>query len=439
MLLSACAPTEVDLAEYKCPDCNVILISIDTFRGDHLTCAGYDKYEVDITKNICDFAKKGTLFTNAISHSGNTYPSHASIMTSSIPSNHHGFNFHYPGKTHQERKEMSNKISSDKKMLAEVFKEKGYQTAAFTGGGWTWGKLGFERGFDIYDDNSTTTFQDMALKGLEWLKQTKQPFFLFLHTYELHSPYTPKQEYAKTLDPAYNGTLGKDISEKLLDEISEGNINLTENDLQHVIAMYDAEIMSVDNSFGKLIEELRKNNLLNNTIIIVTSDHGEEFQEHGSMRHSHTLYNELLHVPLIVYAPLAAPSIKDYTVQSIDIAPTILTMLNISIPETFEGNSLFAENKRHVISELSDAPIQVAVQTKQWKYYEKSSRTEEIFVFDLLADSKEKNNVIQQHPAIIAEYTAAYKNTVNSNGTKKEQIEVSKEAKEQLKSLGYIT
>ncbi len=429
ILLAACAQQQetTDLKDYKCPNCNVILISIDTFRGDHLTCAGYNKYEVDITKNICALASEGTLFTKAMAQASSTETSHASIFTSAIPSHHQAFN------------SRNQSISNDTITLTEVLKENNYETAGFTGSVQVSRVYGFNRGFDTYQEHydekftNVAKFRDVAREGIEWIRQRNKPFFLFLHTYEIHHPYTPNETYAKQLDPHYNGSLGTNI---ILDieKVNNGTINLTKDDINHIISMYDAEIISADDGVGWFVSELKKDNIYNKTIIILTSDHGEEFGEHGRVAvHAYTLYNELLHVPLILYAPGLKPGVKTNLVRSIDIAPTLLSMLNISIPKTFEGASLF-DNQTFAISERDTTDQEdFTVQSADDKYYN-------ISVFDLIRDPREQKNIIAQHPEIKEQYAQVYNETLQKiNSSAAKTVRLTPEMREQLKSLGYLT
>ncbi len=439
LLLTACIAqqekTEVpqtelpktEVPEYKCPNCNVILISIDTFRGDHLTCAGYDKYAVDITKNICAFAEEGVLFTRAIAQASSTQPSHASILTSTIPSHHQAFN------------SRNQSISNDTITITEVLKDNNYDTAAFTGSVQVSRVYGFNRGFDIYEEEVNATFKNAqkfktaATNGMEWARQRSKPFFLFLHTYEIHHPYTPDKEYAEMLDPDYNGTFGTDISLNVF-KFNKNTSNLSRRDLDHIIAMYDAEIMSADESVGWFISELKKENLLNNTIIVLTSDHGEEFGEHGRVAvHVWTLYNELLHVPLILYAPNLTPEVRTHLVRSIDIAPTILSMLDIPLPDTFSHTSLF-ENHSYAISERESTDDRdFTVQSADTKLYN-------ISVFDTIQDPQEQHNIIEQRPEVKEKYTQVYDEALTKMKTKPAKtINLSNETIRQLKALGYTT
>ncbi len=428
ILLAACASKEADLSAYKCPDCNVILISIDTFRGDHLTCAGYNKYDVDITKNICAFASEGILFTRVIAQASSTQLSHASIFTATIPSHHQSYN--------TRNTSISNKTIT----LAEVLKKNNYETGGFTAGVQVSRVFGFSRGFDTYQDDADKTFKKTekfrvtASKGMEWIRQRNKPFFLFLHTYEIHHPYTPNETYAEQLDPDYNGTFGINISLDIT-KFNKNTSNLSKEDLDHIIAMYDAEIMSADDGIGWFISELKRENLLEKTIIVLTSDHGEEFGEHGRVAiHSWTLYNELLHVPLILYAPGLKPGVKTHMVRSIDIAPTILSILGIPLPETFSHTSLF-DNQSFAISERETTDTRdFTVQSADTKYFNYN-----ISVFDLVRDPLEQNNIIGQHPEIKDQYTQVYDETLKKiQSSSAKTVQVPKELREQLKALGYI-
>lgn len=430
LILMACTSQKlsVERSDYKCLDCNIILISIDTLRGDHLTCAGYKKYDVDITKNICKLAEAGVMFTNAIAQAPSTEPSHASIFTSTIPSHHQAFF------------SRNQSIALDKITLAELLKGKGYRTAAFTGGGQVSADFGFDRGFEIYEEEEdlfTSKFSINVQKSLDWLNKTKGKKFLFLHTYEVHHPYSPKQEYAKILDPEYNGTLGINITKELLLRISHRELNITPSDLGHIIAMYDAEIWSVDGGIGYFMDELKVMNLYDNAIIVLTSDHGEEFNEHGRVGwHSNTLFNELLHVPLIVYAPGIESGVDNKLVRGIDIAPTLLNMLEIAIPRSFEGQSLFADEELPAISERDMAgKIPFAVQTSLWKFYQDGNKK---MLFNLVNDSYEKINVSHKYPGIAKEYIKMYKSALNQTNFTVEKAAVSDETMERLRSLGYV-
>ena len=326
------------------PTHNVILISIDTLRADHLGCYGYPK---PTTPEIDVFRRDAALFEQAIAHAPSTLPSHASIFTSLLPS-HHGASV-----------ANSFGVDSEAVTLTEILKAEGYATAAFNGGLQLDPIYGLDRGFDVYDAvrpsvasadlvvDPVDMFDHAVDEAIHWIENIeinrRERFFLFLHTYELHHPYTPTPEALESIGADYDGSLPKDISVDLLRRINDGDVELEPGDLEHIISSYDAELRSVDTAFGRLIDFLREEDLYADAIIVFTSDHGEEFGERGFVGwHAHTLYDELLRVPLLVKLPGAehAGASLEPQVRGINVAPTILAALELDAPVEFEGVSL---------------------------------------------------------------------------------------------------
>ena len=322
------------------PTHNVILISIDTLRADHLGCYGYPK---PTTPEIDVFRRDAALFEQAIAHAPSTLPSHASIFTSLLPS-HHGASV-----------ANSFGVDSEAVTLTEILKAEGYATAAFNGGLQLDPIYGLDRGFDVYDAvrpsvasadllvDPVDMFDHAVDEAIHWIENIeinrRERFFLFLHTYELHHPYTPTPEALESIGADYDGSLPKDISVDLLRRINDGDVELEPGDLEHIISSYDAELRSVDTAFGRLIDFLREEDLYADAIIVFTSDHGER----GFVGwHAHTLYDELLRVPLLVKLPGAehAGASLEPQVRGINVAPTILAALELDAPVEFEGVSL---------------------------------------------------------------------------------------------------
>jgi arylsulfatase A-like enzyme len=407
----------------KCSDCSVILISIDTLRADHLGCYGYGD---DTSPHIDKFAKDSVLFKETIVQAPSTLPSHASIFTSLIPS-HHGAFF-----------ALKTNISEDAVMMSEIFQKHGYRTVSYNGGGQVDGKFGFYRGFDVYESMGGN-FDVHVDKAIEWLENNPdEKYFMFLHTYEVHHPYTPKKVYLDLFEDGYDGNLPMDISKDLLKQINQKNLVIDDRDREHIIDTYNAEIYSMDAAFGRLITFLKKENLYDGTVIIFTSDHGEEFGEHGWMGwHSHTLYDELLRVPLIIKFPNQKRSGKTVKMQvrSIDILPTLLDIVDIPSLETFEGVSLIGFKGKEELYAISqrDTPTDthpISVRTSKWKLYDN-------LLFDLEKDPQELQNIT--NPSIFGELEYVKKYILSRGVTPSvQEIELHKELIEDLKSLGYI-
>ena len=343
MVLLLLAQLACERQEPAAPDLpsNLIVISIDTLRADHVGAYGYPHAT---TPEIDTLAKDSVLFEKCIAHAPTTLASHASIMTSRLP-RHHGASI--------ARK---TRLADGVITLAETLKHAGYSTASFNGGIQLDAVYGLDRGFDLYESVQTETQSaQAALSGdesrlehgvdqaLAWTSDVQRPFFIFLHSYEIHHPYTPDDEYLSLFDEGYEGDLPDHTSISALKKINYRKDSIDDADRQHIIDTYDAELRSADDAVGDLIAALREKGLYDNTMIVVTSDHGEEFGEHGMMGwHSHTLHDELLLVPLIVKYPQSRNRglVMPFQVRGIDIAPTVLSALGIEIPMDFDGADL---------------------------------------------------------------------------------------------------
>lgn len=358
----------------------VILISIDTLRPDRLGCYGAVK---PTSPNLDRFREQAVLFACAIAQAPSTLPSHATMLTSLLPE-HHGAFF-----------SRRSPLPGDPPTVATVLAAAGYRTAAFTGGGQIAPEFGLDRGFEVYGVNEGgDDFASAVRAGLDWLDQDpERPAFLFLHTYEVHHPYTPDAELLPMFDDDYAGPLPDEISKALLDSINRGDVAIDERDLEHILAAYDAEIRSVDEAFGELLSGLDALGLADNTLLIFTSDHGEEFGEHGVVGwHSHTLFDELLRVPLLIRFPDgrgAGATVADQ-VRLLDLAPTVTSVVGIDARAAFEGVDLqrVLEGKVTPLPALSqlDLPVGervISMRTLNWKLYPRAA-----FDGDPFADGK---------------------------------------------------
>ncbi len=311
------------------PTYNVLLISIDTLRADHLGAYGYPQ---PTTPRVDALAADSVVFTQTIAQAPSTLHSHASILSSLLPQQHRAS---WNART---------RLAEEAVTLPETLRDAGYRTAAFTGGGQMAEIFGLSQGFESYVEPGAQHFSGTVDRGIEWIEGADgQPFFLFLHSYEVHHPYEPEQRHRDLMGLAYDGELPENITKELLEQIRAGEVEFDDADLEYIIGLYDAEIRSMDEGLGRLVDYLETSGLYDRTLIVFTSDHGEEFNEHGVVGwHSHTLYDELLKVPFIVKYPGNGwgGTVIDQQVRGIDVAPTVLGFLGLPIPEEFCGADL---------------------------------------------------------------------------------------------------
>jgi arylsulfatase A-like enzyme len=422
--------------EPTAPRFNVVLISIDTLRADHLGCYGYGP---PTSPEIDRFAAEAVVFENAFAQAPSTLPSHASIFTSMLPS-HHGALY-----------STKSALAPGFLTLAEVLRAQGFAAAGFHGGGQVGGEFGLGQGFDPYE-RVAGAFRETVAAGLEWLdRAAPRPFFLFLHTYEVHHPYTPAPDLLAIFDEGYAGSLPDriEVGEHLgrINGTAEPRLEIDDADLKHIVATYDAEIRSMDAAFGVLLAGLAERGLDGDTLIVLTSDHGEEFGEHGFVGwHSHSLYDELLRVPLVIRPPGGEPGgrrVPDL-VRGLDVAPTILAVLGVPRPASFDGEPVLAGTPMPLVavSQMDrpyDPPIS-ALRTPDWKLREDRLfwRVYRDRLFDLRSDPGERRDAFSGNRAT-ARALAAQLRAIEGRRRRPggEDAGLSPETIRQLRSLGY--
>jgi arylsulfatase A-like enzyme len=288
---------------------NVVLLSLDTLRADRLGSWGSAR---PTSPTLDAFARRGVSFERVITESSWTLPSHMTLMTGLHPTSH--------GVTLETRT-----LAPSVPTLAEILQAKGWATAAFTEGGLVAGHFGFDRGFDVWDDRS----QDIRLtmyRGRRFVehRDPEKPFFLFLHTYAIHCPYHPRDEYA-----ARFRTRAEDAIETE-DRCGNPHFNemeLTAGQVDYLSDQYDAGIRAADDQVRDLLRLLDEQGLRDETIVVIVSDHGEELWEHGQIGHERTLHIESLQVPLIIVAPGIEPRTVRGPAGLADVVPTLLELL----------------------------------------------------------------------------------------------------------------
>jgi arylsulfatase A-like enzyme len=295
-----------------CERCNVVLISFDTVRADHV---GFYGYQRPTTPNVDALMQKSVVFDRAISQAPWTLPAHASMLSGL-----------YPSRLGVLRYPATRILSDQYTTLPEVFRAAGYATAGFTGGGFVSDHYGFQRGFDVYESHGRH-YEHNIDATLDWVdKHRKSPFFLFFHGYDAHRPY-----YSKPVDKEVMG-LPRDAEAEQSHYCLRDDREVPKSDKQEkILRYYDSSIHHGDRGIGVLLDSLERMHLMENTVILLTSDHGEEFFEHGHCDHVRYLYNESLHVPFMIYVPsfTIGRRIEGLMPASISIARTLLDIVGV--------------------------------------------------------------------------------------------------------------
>ena len=308
-----------------CNNYNVILISIDTLGAKSLGIYGYERNTSPVLDSF--FAERGVVMENAFSAAPWTLPSHAALFASRLPSD-------------LKVESTRDRLPSNILLLPELFRSAGRKTHAISGGLFVSKRWGFDKGFDSFVE--IPEWEDANIifpKAIEWLKRPKKdPFFLFLHIFEPHDTYNVPQPLRTLFD---GGSESKPVDIHDIVRVNITRNGWTDQDKKDFIRAYDQEIYFTDSFFEEFFETLEAQGLLKNTIIMIVSDHGEEFGEHGTIGlHGQSLYDELIHVPMLLYVPGVSPGRISAPVSLIDVAPTLLDYINSPIPEEFDGVAL---------------------------------------------------------------------------------------------------
>jgi arylsulfatase len=320
------------------PPWNVVLLCLDTVRADHLGAYGHARAT---TPALDALAARATIFTDTSSTAGWTKPSVPSFLTGTYPSQHGVFE----GSARNEAGEITDLLPESATTLAEAFQQRGFDTAAFVHNAQLRAGNGFEQGFDTYVQESLDA-REIRWHGLDWLdgRASTDPFFLYLHFLDAHWPYPAPEEFLTRFAPAEATARfrGKD-SKALYSAINDGEHAMTAEDRAALEALYDGALAYLDHELGKLFAGLEQRGLAANTIVCVVADHGEEFGEHGKVGHGHGLWQNLLHVPWILFVPGRAAQRVDTPVSLVDLFPTLLAAAGVPAPATHEGVDRLAD------------------------------------------------------------------------------------------------
>ena len=367
---------------------DVIIIAVDTLRADHMGSYGYDRPTSD---NIDEWAKSATRYDYCISVSPWTFPSFAAMLTGRYPS--------ICGGTSSIRY-----LPSDETCLPEIMSNEGFSTFSIVSTAWVGHPVNLHQGLDGSILLPIGGCDRVFSLAREWMdSHMDEDKFLFLHFMDPHTPYNPPRGFNDIYDPGYKGKYAARFGGDDVDAVRKGDLQLTDEEKEHLVDLYDGEITFFDREFGKFASYMEEIGIDDNDLVIFTADHGEEFFEHGGFEHGHTLYDEILHVPLIIKGNGFAPGEVDKrTVSTIDIFPTVLEFFDIPVRDDLNGFSLLGgipDKKRFLLSEQMLYGVeQKGVTTSQYRYiYNTMSGFEELY--DLAEDSAMMESVADERRA----------------------------------------
>lgn len=444
---------------------NVVLVTIDTLRADR---TGPYQLDSKATPNMAKLAAEGTLFEAAMSPMQMTRPSHYSLFTSLYPRDHGVVN---------------NKISLEPEFetLAEVFAEHGYETAGFVGVTLLGPRSGAERGFEHFDfpqNSRTRTAESIVNAASQWLetRDRSRPYFLWVHLFDPHTPYAPPAGFV----PVAQDDATAEISELSVEQII-AMAKLNRGDLPGAVVtraqeLYQGDIEYADHWLGRLIDNIDSPRVgvasaaeaKQQTVVALTADHGECFENGIYFEHSDCLYEGAARIPMIIRYPrrVAQGLRRSEVVEIIDVAPTLLALVDISIPDAYRGRDLFdpeaaprdaaylqhplysndgaANRKGRRLRSVMGRPTReilvgeelLAIRTSEWKYLRHGDHEE---LYDLIDDPTEKRNVVAQHSSTAATLRAKLDAWSAAHPQHHASVEmINDELRATLEALGYL-
>jgi len=420
---------------------NVLLVTIDTLRADHLHVRGYSR---ETSPAIDALARRGLLFENAETVQSATWPALTSLHTSLYPSAHGVvWNGHAP--------------PEPRTTLAELLRARGYSTSAFL----TNMKRASHRGFsrlsisgegEQYVEDAEVT--DLAIEQLDIDRD--RPFFMWLHLISPHAGYNPPPAWRQRFGDGRGATVSGGIDE--LVRIRASGQRLRKEDAAYVVDLYDAEVAFADSQVGRLLEALKTRNLEERTLVVLTADHGEDLYEHNDYPfHSPSMYSSSLAVPLILSLPGVLPEgeTTDHPASLLDVAPTILSVLELPIPPGFQGRSLLvgdalpaAPARRDLFSETNGSIF--GVRSGGWRLIVNPGGhapgapggpypIAPVELYSLARDPREQSNVAEAHPEVV-ERLEGLIGEWRARDLRRElpSQAVDDKTREELEALGYL-
>jgi arylsulfatase A-like enzyme len=422
---------------------NVVLVVIDTLRRDHLSGLGHER---PTSPRLDELMEESVLFENLVSTSSQTVPAVASLLTGLYPSEtsvqYYGKKSSFDGE--RPWSEVGPHFDASLTSLAERLRDAGYRTAAVVSNPWLKPEFGFDQGFETYvslDCGDACDGKDVVRESLSWLERetSPSPFFLYLHFMDVHNPYRKKDITERVF-----------VEKRGIDRYRNGPVppELRPRDLEYMKALYDEGILRADGHLDRFLRELERHSAPERTLLVIVSDHGDEFAEHGGLGHGTTLYEELVGSFLLIRYPAKLPPARVSREASlVDVAPTILELLELDglgAPYSGSGQSLLpwlevgvpGADERVIFSELGSLKSARRGVFKLILDLDDGRRE----LYQLSSDSAETENVWTEHEEIakdlarrLSRFVANARGPGGGGGRP-----IDEELRERLRALGYV-
>jgi len=417
---------------------NVLLLLVDTLRPDFLGCYGHTG---KMSPAMDALAARGTLFETAVTTAPWTKPAVASLLTGLSPSRH--------GVVLSDQR-----LPDDVPTLAERLADAGYTTAAFVNSRWLTNRHGLDRGFQDFawerENVRRRKPSGIAAEAAAWLAAPPpEPFLLFLHFYDVHSDYASLPRYEREFTSSdYSGAV--DGSTAQLRAVREGRMSLGPGDASQLAALYSAGVRQMDDVIGHLLSALGRTGLAERTVVILTSDHGEEFLEHGSVLHGRAQFEEVMRIPLILAGPgVPAGRRVSRTVSIIDVAPTVLRLAGlpavssegVDLRTMWEAPQEAGGEPRAFFGEADwrtpedDVTRSVRLGHVKLLHDRLRDRTQ---LYDLETDPAERRDLSASNPDLVRDLRARLDAHVATRRETRDAPDFTPEEVERLRALGYL-
>jgi len=425
---------------------NILIYLIDCLRADHLGTYGYDR---GVSPRIDRFARDSVVFEHLAAAASWTRPAVASLLTGLTPQAHG---------TRGDRTALSGSVP----VIQEILRAEGYVTAAVITNGVVSSKFGFGRGFDDFrylpeQHEKNPEIHELSDRVNEeifdWLggRDAARPFFMYVHTTDPHAPYLPRSPYRERFAAATDPAIGLHPA---VESLTRGRTVAGPGVRQGLMDLYDGEIAFNDEHFGRLLDRLESEGLYDDTLIVLTADHGEEFEDHGRWEHGLSLYQEMLHVPLVVKLPAGrnAGLRRAEQVSQIDIAPTLLEAAGLDVPATMMGRSLRPWGHPDAAALVDRPAVADLARDPRWRVvnavisggtklirnhtYDLPRPTRELY--DLETDTAERGNLAAERRVIAGYLEMLLRQAAETDRYEAPTAELSVEDEERLRALGYL-